>query len=63
MNYPSIKVNFITAYCRLDRSPNSTVLTYFSELLEKAPFGEISVENFLPCQIIPKLRKLFVNTT
>ena len=47
MNYPSIKGNFITVYCRLDRSPNSTLLTYFSELCEKTPFGEISLENFL----------------
>ncbi|MGA7142093.1 MAG: hypothetical protein WBX29_08810, partial [Nitrososphaeraceae archaeon] len=43
----SIKGNFITVYCRLDRSPNSTLLTYFSELCEKTPFGEISLENFL----------------
>ena len=47
MNYPSIKGNFITVYCRLDSSPNSTLLTYFSELCEKTPFGEISLENFL----------------
>lgn len=63
MNYPSIKGNFITVYCRLDKSPNSTLLTYFSELCEKTPFGEISLENFLPSQTIPKWRKLFVNTT
>ena len=30
-----------------NQSPNSTVLTYFSELCEKTPLGEISLENFL----------------
>lgn len=47
MNYPSIKGNFMTVDCRLDKGPNSTLLTYFSELCEKTPFGEISLENFL----------------
>jgi hypothetical protein len=43
----------MTVYCRLDRSPIRqkpkfyTLLTYFSELCEKTPFGEISLENFL----------------